>query len=73
MKRKGYISWYFKKHVGLQLKNNSTILGTEDAILYAAAFDANGMVSELLFNEQDAIIPDELKHWVCWSKDFGIF
>ena len=31
-------------------------LGTEDTILYAAAFDANGGVFEPLFNEQDAII-----------------
>ncbi|MFX4975026.1 aminotransferase class I/II-fold pyridoxal phosphate-dependent enzyme, partial [Acinetobacter baumannii] len=33
-------------------------LGTEDTILYAAAFDANGGVFEPLFNEQDAIISD---------------
>ncbi len=31
-------------------------LGTEDTILYAAAFDANGGVFEPLFNEEDAII-----------------
>lgn len=37
-------------------------LGTEDAILYAAAFDANGGVFEPLFNEQDAIISDALNH-----------
>jgi glycine C-acetyltransferase len=37
-------------------------LGTEDTILYAAAFDANGGVFEPLFNEQDAIISDELNH-----------
>ncbi len=36
--------------------------GTEDAILYAAAFDANGGVFEPLFNEQDAIISDALNH-----------
>lgn len=36
--------------------------GTEDTILYAAAFDANGGVFEPLFNEQDAIISDELNH-----------
>lgn len=33
-------------------------LGTEDTILYCAAFDANGGVFEPLFNEQDAIISD---------------
>ena len=37
-------------------------LGTEDTILYAAAFDANGGVFEPLFNEQDAIISDALNH-----------
>ena len=37
-------------------------LGTEDTILYAAAFDANGGVFEPLLNEQDAIISDELNH-----------
>ncbi len=36
--------------------------GTEDTILYAAAFDANGGVFEPLFNEQDAIISDALNH-----------
>lgn len=37
-------------------------LGTEDTILYAAAFDANGGVFEPLFNESDAIISDALNH-----------
>jgi glycine C-acetyltransferase len=37
-------------------------LGTEDAILYAAAFDANGGLFEPLFGEADAIISDELNH-----------
>jgi glycine C-acetyltransferase len=37
-------------------------LGTEDTILYAAAFDANGGVFEPLFNEEDAIISDSLNH-----------
>ena len=37
-------------------------LGTEDTILYAAAFDANGGVFEPLLNEQDAIISDALNH-----------
>ncbi len=36
--------------------------GTEDAILYAACFDANGGVFEPLLNEQDAIISDALNH-----------
>src|SRR5689334_25211542 len=40
----------------------STFLGTEDTILYAAAFDANGGVFESLFNENDAIISDALNH-----------
>src|SRR5690349_21363593 len=37
-------------------------LGTEDTILYAAAFDANGGVFEPLLNENDALISDELNH-----------
>ena len=40
----------------------SKFLGTEDTILYAACFDANGGVFEPLFTEQDAIISDELNH-----------
>ena len=40
----------------------SKFLGTEDTILYAAAFDANGGVFEPLLNDQDAIISDELNH-----------
>ncbi len=40
----------------------SAFLGTEDTILYAAAFDANGGVFEPLFGEEDAIISDELNH-----------
>lgn len=40
----------------------SEFLGTEDTILYAAAFDANGGVFEPLFGEEDAIISDELNH-----------
>ena len=40
----------------------STFLGTEDTILYAAAFDANGGVFEPLFNDEDGIISDELNH-----------
>jgi len=40
----------------------SDFLHTEDTILYAAAFDANGGIFEPLLNEQDAIISDELNH-----------
>jgi glycine C-acetyltransferase len=40
----------------------SEFLGTEDTILYAAAFDANGGIFEPLFDAQDAIISDELNH-----------
>ena len=36
--------------------------GTEDTILYAACFDANGGVFEPLFSEEDAIISDSLNH-----------
>jgi glycine C-acetyltransferase len=43
-------------------KSLSKFLGTEDTILYAAAFDANGGVFEPLFNEEDAIISDALNH-----------
>lgn len=40
----------------------ASYLGTEDTILYAAAFDANGGVFEPLLNDQDALISDELNH-----------
>ncbi len=40
----------------------SDFLGTEDTILYAACFDANGGVFEPLFGENDAIISDALNH-----------
>lgn len=40
----------------------SKFLGTDDTILYAACFDANGGVFEPLLNEKDAIISDELNH-----------
>ena len=43
-------------------KKIAEFLGTEDTILYAAAFDANGGVFEPLYGEQDAIISDELNH-----------
>lgn len=43
-------------------KKLSEFLGTEDTILYAAAFDANGGVFEPLFNDEDAIISDALNH-----------
>ncbi|MBA2250732.1 MAG: glycine C-acetyltransferase [Chitinophagaceae bacterium] len=40
----------------------AAFLGTEDTILYVAAFDANGGIFEPLFGEQDAIISDALNH-----------
>lgn len=43
-------------------KKISAFLDTEDTILYAAAFDANGGVFEPLFGEQDGIISDVLNH-----------
>ena len=43
-------------------RKTAEFLGTEDCILYAAAFDANGGIFEPLLNEQDAIISDELNH-----------
>ncbi|MGV6860215.1 MAG: glycine C-acetyltransferase [Putridiphycobacter sp.] len=43
-------------------KKIADFLGMEDAILYAAAFDANGGVFEPLFTAEDAIISDELNH-----------
>ncbi|MDH5297212.1 MAG: glycine C-acetyltransferase [Nitrospirota bacterium] len=43
-------------------KKISSFLHTDDTILYAAAFDANGGVFEPLLNEQDVIISDELNH-----------
>lgn len=43
-------------------KKVSEFLGTEDTILYCAAFDANGGVFEPLLGEDSAIISDELNH-----------
>ena len=40
----------------------SSFLSTEDTILYAAAFDANGGLFEPLFGKEDAIISDSLNH-----------
>ncbi len=48
-------------HKELEVKL-AEFLGTEDTILYAAAFDANGGVFEPLFNKEDAIISDALNH-----------
>lgn len=48
-------------HKELEIKI-AEFLGTEDTILYAAAFDANGGVFEPLFSEEDAIISDALNH-----------
>jgi glycine C-acetyltransferase len=46
-----------------ELENKiAEFLGTEDTILYAAAFDANGGVFEPLFGPEDAIISDALNH-----------
>ena len=43
-------------------KKIAAFLGMDDAILYAAAFDANGGIFEPLLSEEDAIISDELNH-----------
>ena len=43
-------------------KRIAEFYGTEDTILYAAAFDANGGLFEPLFSKEDAIISDELNH-----------
>ncbi len=43
-------------------KKISQFLGTEDTILYAACFDANGGVFEPLLGAEDAIITDQLNH-----------
>ena len=48
-------------HIELE-KKLSGFLSTEETILYAAAFDANGGVFEPLFGEEDAIISDALNH-----------
>lgn len=43
-------------------KEIADFVGMEDAILYAAAFDANGGIFEPLLGEKDAIVSDELNH-----------
>ncbi|MCG2462286.1 glycine C-acetyltransferase [Flavobacteriaceae bacterium F89] len=43
-------------------RKTAEFLGTEDCILYAAAFDANGGIFEPLLSNEDAIISDELNH-----------
>ena len=43
-------------------RKTAEFLGTEDCILYAAAFDANGGIFEPLLGAEDAIISDELNH-----------
>ncbi len=48
-------------HIELERKI-SEFFGTEDSILYAACFDANGGVFEPLLTEEDAIISDSLNH-----------
>ncbi|MFT3873772.1 MAG: glycine C-acetyltransferase [Nocardioides sp.] len=40
----------------------TAFLGTQDTVLFASCFDANGGVFEVLFGEQDAVISDELNH-----------
>lgn len=51
------------QHIHLQLERAvSEFLGTDDTILYAACFDANGGVFEPLLDDQDVIISDELNH-----------
>jgi glycine C-acetyltransferase len=40
----------------------SSFLGTDDAILFSSCFDANGGLFEALFEEQDAVISDQLNH-----------
>ena len=49
----------FTKHLEAKI---AEFCGTEDTILYAAAFDANGGVFEPLFGPEDAIISDSLNH-----------
>ena len=48
-------------HLELE-KQIAAFLGMEDAILYAACFDANGGVFEPLLGADDAIITDQLNH-----------
>lgn len=48
-------------HLALE-RRLADYLGTGDAILFAACFDANGAVFEPLFGEQDAIVSDSLNH-----------
>lgn len=48
-------------HLALE-KAVTTFLETEDTILYSCCFDANGGLFEPLFDDQDAIISDELNH-----------
>src|SRR5688500_1260669 len=43
-------------------KSLSEFLGTDDAILYSSAFDANGGLFEVLLGAEDAVISDELNH-----------
>ena len=51
------------QNIHKELENTiSSFLETEDTILYAAAFDANGGLFEPLFDAQDAIISDSLNH-----------
>ena len=56
-----FICWTQDIHKELEQKI-SKFVGTEDAILYAAAFDANGGLFEQLLTAEDAIISDTLNH-----------
>lgn len=49
------------QHLELE-RRLSAFLGTDDTILYASCFDANGGVFETLFGPEDAIISDALNH-----------
>ena len=49
------------QHVELE-RRLSDFLGTEAAILYSSAFDANGGLFEVLLDERDAVVSDELNH-----------
>jgi len=53
-----------KQHIESLEEKIADFYQTEDTILYAAAFDANGGVFEPLFTKEDAIISDELNHLV---------
>ena len=49
-------------HLDVYKRQISDFLGMADTILFSSCFDANGGVFEVLFDEQDAIVSDELNH-----------